>query len=483
MSYGKSVSITCEICSEQFQHAKKLSNHIKKIHEVPVDEYCAKYMYHDARPVCKECGSSTRFVSITEGFKKYCHKHARLAMSKAGHVGGAAPAWNRGMTKETDKRVAHIAKSLSGTANPFYGKRHTDETKKKNADSKRLSFPIVVSRIEARHSDILVLSTAKDYISQDSPLNVLCSVCNTTDSVSFFNLMRCWRCRKCFPVASAQQLEVATFIASLVPDEEIVLSTRNIISPLELDIWLPSQNLAIEYHGLFWHSGGKDGTFDKKRHREKYLACRDKGIRLIQLFSDEWLTKRSTCESILRHALKKEMTKINARDCDIRHVSVPDAKKFLESSHMSGYTICNQRYGLFHPGLGLVGIATTRRPIQKKHGNDLIELARMAFMPGISVRGGASKLLITIERELSEKYTGIVSYAELRFGEGKVYELAGMERLSDAPINYWYTDGVTRFNRFAFRATGGKSEKEVAAEANVRPVYGCGNAVYVKRWK
>ena len=47
------------------------------------------------------------------------------------------PAWNKGLTAETDERVAKYAKSNigrdnSGTKNGFYGKKHTDIAKERN---------------------------------------------------------------------------------------------------------------------------------------------------------------------------------------------------------------------------------------------------------------------------------------------------------------------------------------------------------------
>lgn len=426
------------------------------------------------------CHNETRYVAFS--FKQFCKDHADEAAIAGGRLGGKAPAWNRGQTKESDSRIAALAKSISGPGNAFYGKKHTAETKQKNADYRRLPYPTVVSRILKRHRDIAVLSTEKDYISQESLLDVLCSTCDTRDAVSLFNLMRCWKCRKCFPNASAQQIEVADFITSLIPNDDVIISTRSIIPPLELDIWIPSKKLAIEYHGLFWHAGGKEGVFDKKRHREKYVACRDAGIRLIQLYSDEWLLKRLNCESILRHAVVSESIKLNARDCVVREISTDAAKKFLETSHMAGYTLCSRRFGLHHPVHGLVGVLTIRKPIQKKHGDNLAELARMAFASGVSVRGGVGKLLSAAKNALCKTYSGIISYAELRFGQGGAYENAGMTRLNDAVNNYWYTDGIVRFNRFKYRAQKPLTEKEVADHAGVRPVYGCGNAVYVMKW-
>jgi hypothetical protein len=76
---------------------------------------------------------------------------------------------------------------------------------------------------------------------------------------------------------------------------EIVQNVRNIISPLELDIYIPALKLAIEYNGAYWHSYHPEiGTCEKQldfklmrsRHQQKSLACLNKGIRLLHIYED-----------------------------------------------------------------------------------------------------------------------------------------------------------------------------------------------------
>jgi len=54
----------------------------------------------------------------------------------------------------------------------------------------------------------------------------------------------------------------------------------------------------------------------------------------------------------------------------------------------------------------------------------------------------------------------------------------GFEQVNDSKINYWYSDGSQRLDRFLFRAQGGMSEKDVAKSAGVRIIHGAGNLVF-----
>lgn len=58
---------------------------------------------------------------------------------------------------------------------------------------------------------------------------------------------------------------------------------RDIISPLEVDLFIEDLKIGIEYNGYYWHS-----KKDKYYHQNKALKCRDKGIRLIQFYEKDW---------------------------------------------------------------------------------------------------------------------------------------------------------------------------------------------------
>lgn len=65
-----------------------------------------------------------------------------------------------------------------------------------------------------------------------------------------------------------------------------VQSDRKILNGKELDILIPSKNLAIEFNGLYWHSE-KMGK-DKKYHIGKTEKCLEHGINLVHVFENVW---------------------------------------------------------------------------------------------------------------------------------------------------------------------------------------------------
>ena len=84
----------------------------------------------------------------------------------------------------------------------------------------------------------------------------------------------------------------------------------------EIDVYIPSLNLGIEYNGLHWHSErlGKD----KNYHLDKLNKCNEQGIKLIQIFEDEWINHREICESKLKQICGLNTNpKIFARTCKV----------------------------------------------------------------------------------------------------------------------------------------------------------------------
>lgn len=244
------------------------------------------------------------------------------------------------------------------------------------------------------------------------------------------------------------------------------------------------KHVRIEHHDLRWAHDGMvmSLAFDRKAQDRTFKERRASDIKVVQIYSDEWENQRAVCESIIRNALGACTVKLNARDCKLREIDTAAAKEMLQASHISGYTRCSYKVGLFHPEHGLVSVATLRTPIQKKWG-DVAELARFSSKLDVVVRGGASKLLShLIERVRQQGKEGLLSYAELRFGEGEVYAKCGLERQPDTGQGYGYTDGQRRWDRFKFRAQAGMTEKQYALSQNVRAVWGVGNAVYLKKF-
>ena len=86
-------------------------------------------------------------------------------------------------------------------------------------------------------------------------------------------------CPKCSSGKQTSFPEQATFfyIKQLYPDA-INRYKAEFLGKMELDIFIPSINYAIEYDGEPWHKGNK-----KEAEKRKYIKCHNKNIKLIRI--------------------------------------------------------------------------------------------------------------------------------------------------------------------------------------------------------
>ena len=474
---------SCLACGELFPHGKKLTHHVKHVHGLSSEEYAIKHVHSSTKPTCPECGSDTRFVSITHGFKQYCKEHSKLAESLAGSVGGKQKkTWNKGHTKYTDDRVKKLAEKLSGEGNPFFGKQHSVETIEVLSSTRTLTVDEFLARVSTRSNEFTLVTDPSEYVSRQRQYIVFkCVACGEEQRKTLQAFERGSRCYRCHPESKSNtELEVYDFVRTVCPDA--ISGDRKTIAPKELDVFVPSKNFAVELHGLYWHSDNAlDEAFDKRYHLKKFELAVAKGITLVQLFLDEWRDKRTICESMLLHRLSCDETIVGARKCELVEMTTVQQREFFSLTHIAGYVPSTCSLGLVYNG-EIVSALSLRKPRNSDKYSDSLEVARFSTRHRTNVQGGLSRLVSAASKRCHELDADkLVTYVDRRFGTGKGYEACGFERVGDTGVDYWYTDNVVRHDRFKFRAQDGKSEKIVASEAGVSRIYGCGSLVLVKK--
>ena len=265
---------------------------------------------------------------------------------------------------------------------------------------------------------------------------------------------------------SHAEKELKDFVLSLCDNVEF--NTRKIISPKELDIYIPDKKLAIEFNGIFLHS-----TRPKNYHLEKTKACEKLGIRLIHVFENEWQTQQDIIKSIIINALGQS-EKIFARKCEIQSIDSATYKNFLIENHIQGAINSSIRLGLFYKKelVQVVGFGKSR------FKKDEYELHRMASKLNTQVIGGFSKLLKNINFEF-------ISYIDKSKFTGNSYYNIGFQKLYDTPPSYSYykKDNLRKYNRMTFQKnnlknfanySSEKSEFQIMSEAGYLRVFDCG---------
>ena len=457
----------CKICGFEAE-GKIFSNHIKKEHGLSSKEYTAKYIYNN-NIGCSNCGEETRYVAFK--FKKYCKNCSKLAMKEGGSKGGKHSAWNKGKTKNDDSRIA----SNSGKDNPFWGKKHKTETKNRISMTKRLGSVDVLNRVMERNEEFEILTPIEEYFSrQRQYLEFKCKKCEFVCKKTLQAFERGSLCPKCYPMSKSKaELEVYEFVKSIT-EYNVVSGNRSLIGPKEIDITVTSDTvrLGIEFNGLYWHSEVVDNT-TKEDLLNKTNLCKEKDYKLMHIFSDEWEFKKDICKSMIRNRIGLSK-KIYARKCLVKEIDKKSFDNFMNLSHIDGKVNSSIRLGLFYND-ELVSAIGFRKPRQKKW-SEYIEISRFATKLDHVVVGGLSKLLSYCKKNYDMQK--IMTYSDRRFGWGSGYEKVGFKKIGNSGIDYWYTDGINRYDRFTIKTDDTMTEKEKAADMGLYKVWGCGSFIW-----
>lgn len=293
----------------------------------------------------------------------------------------------------------------------------------------------------------------------------------------------CWICHpENKPKRSKAEFECFQMIKAASPNLEVLQSKRFTVSTgkkMEIDLYIPSLNLGIEYNGIFWHSTIKK---ENEYHRLKSEEFKILGIDILHVWEDNWNTKRAIVESMIKNRIGIHEHKIGARECELVELTNAQRKTFFESSHLSGDINASHAFGLMWNGT-IVAAASFGRPRFSKTAE--FELYRFALAINHSVRGALPRLISAHVRHFGQS---LMTYKSLDFGLGEsVYERNGFTEIKRSDPSFFYSDGQIRYNRMNFQkknllAAGADptlTEEEIAWEMGYWRVWDCGNSVLV----
>jgi hypothetical protein len=504
--------IECRICSQQF--AKIIPwQHLRKLHNLSGKEYIEKYGGSLYSSETLEKFSSR--VPHNKGKKlagpKLDNLRVAIKIREEKYISGELSRPKQTMSTERRKNIStgvikniEIKKSedpdfyknvskkakitwyKNGNIGPMSGKKHSDETreklrriqKSKVETNKKIRLEKYKEIIENNGFELLELN---DNFHQ---AKLKCKTCAN----SFFRTVQYFHpskiksvgklCQTCHPPLYTSQAE-NDLIAKIEPllNQTAQRNTRQHIYPYELDAYFANIKLAVEYNGLYWHGELNSGK-DQYYHRSKYTKCRDLGIKLITIFEDEWL---HTPEIVL-DKFNTNKTKIFARHCNCQKIDNKLAKEFLNKNHLMGYNKTMHSWGLYYKDELVMVMTSSNNHKSRKQVH--YEIDRLATKLGYQILGGASKLfknglLADINPDT------VISYSDLRYGEGNVFSKMGFKRVDDSPACYWYIDtiNIKRIHRFKLRKTHNDDQNLTEWENRINQgydrVWDCGNSKWI----
>lgn len=180
------------------------------------------------------------------------------------------------------------------------------------------------------------------------------------------------------------------------------------------------------------------------------------GRQPLMITEDRWRSQGEMMKERLQAHLEAFFP-VYARNCEIRKIDKAEAAAFLEANHSYGDAACRYRYGMFlrrHTGwrsqiqlsnpdqeknteqncnirealkpgtlIAVAEFSNARKWIKGDKTIRSYEWTRYASLPGVRINGGMGKMLKHFIKEVQPD--DIMSYADLEWSEGTVYEQLG----------------------------------------------------------
>lgn len=334
-------------------------------------------------------------------------------------------------------------------------------------------------------------------------LKVRCKKCGNEKITSVSNLRK-YRCEKCsgnYHGVSKEETRIYEWVKSICPDA--VQSDRSVLKALgkrgeQLDILIPSKNVAIEYNGRYYHStkwltredpdtGEPRMTYAeaKRYHYMKSLECERQGIRLIHIWDYEWADerKRAVLKNIILGALGMLPERYYARDCEVHRydINTPEwsrLNQFFKDNNIQGNRGGTFAYTLEKDGRILMGYKFGRPSNGKAKKLYQYEMARGAAAPGVQVVGGATRLWSHFVKDVKPK--SLVYYVDYNYFDGRSVEKLGGKYLGSTPgvRNYWVKEKEIKNREPAHHA----KVKAAIARGEVLELWNAGTKTYAFYW-
>ncbi len=435
--------------------------------------YCALNQGEDIR--C-EYDKEKKFVSLSKGYG-FCGSLKSCECHKS-HL----------QTYQKDRDTDAMAKNREATWMKKYGVKNPMLVKSIAADVHKKRVKTSNSKVMLSHGYNSVVNRVQDVVTPNfteteyngcgyrNRYGWTCTKCNHIFE-DHIDSGKYPRCEKCYPkTVSKGEKQIAEFIKSLGID--IQENVHHYDINRELDIFIPSHNLGIEFNGVYWHS---DIHKSKNYHLEKSKKFSEKNIRVIHIWSDEWESKREIVENRLRSILKAQSEIRYARKCTLKEIEHNQYKEFCNRTHLRGWAPAAHKYGLFYSG-ELVAVMSFSASRYTKTGYELVRYCSLG-----NVVGGAGKLFSYFIKHQNPDL--IITYADRSWNTGNLYLKLGFSATGCTNPGYWYVNRNVRYHRSSFQKNklvregydSTLTEQEIMKSRGFTVVYDCGHFKYI--WK
>lgn len=453
------------------------------------------------KPICRECTNLVKFKkSISEGYQPYCSPKCSQISEAKYELARKTTLERYGVEHATQSQK--IQEKIKETMLERYGVdnifKDVDYIQTKMIEKYGVKSPLQVpeikekwmnnnlekygyttnlqceeirgkSNIKRKEMFLEKYSHLKFIKIDGDELTIHCDNCNNDYDISRSllhyrhddKLIYCTNCNPINSHISQAEKRIQDHITEVLPNENIINNDRAILGGKELDIYIPSKKLAIEFNGLIWHS---DKYVEDDYHINKSQRCLEQSIFLIHIFEDETMKKMDNVLSIINHRLGITPNRIYARKTIVKRIQVTEARDFINKNGIAGYDHSGIRIGLFYND-ELISVMT----FNQNENNLDYTMNQFVCKLNYHVVGGFSKLLSFFKEKY--EYKNIFSYSDIRMFSGDVFKVNGFILNKIFEPDYLYFGGRKRLSKVEIEVDGEVSTNEYK-------IYDCGK----KEW-
>lgn len=241
--------IICKICGKEFEKGHNWKHHMTS------KNYYDKYLKTDNDGKCIKCGKPTIWHKQKFCYDTYCNEH---------------------QPKRIHSTYNNREQAIKTCKEQFNGKLNSGAWETRRNKLEQFEIDNNCTRVKKLNTlygqGWLSLKLPRIYMNKQ----------NTFISNEYLPQIIEYSCKKHVNLKGKAESYI---INHLNYNGRIEPNTRKIISPKELDIYIPDLKLAIEYNGTYWHAEERQNNI--YIHREKSISCHNLNIRLIHIFEFE----------------------------------------------------------------------------------------------------------------------------------------------------------------------------------------------------
>jgi hypothetical protein len=163
----------------------------------------------------------------------------------------------------------------------------------------KLNIDNFITKAKEVHGDRYDYSLV-DYKSAHTKVTIICPDHGPFEQTPNNHVDKKNSCPLCISKISNQEMEFVKNIREIY-NGEIITNTRSVITPYELDVYLPDKKMAFEYNGMYWHREGVNKPIGY--HQMKIDMCKGKGIDLYHIWEDDWIKNKQKVVGLLHKRL------------------------------------------------------------------------------------------------------------------------------------------------------------------------------------